>query len=118
MEVEALNARAHRYRATLLTQMERIQTLPGVEAVALRRRCRSPEHQTGRSCRSSRVEPRERLQAGIRRVSPGYADAVRLRLLAGRFFAERDDAGNPRVAVVSESFAREAFGGEPASDGA
>ena len=52
--------------------------------------------------------------ASIRTVSPGYAEALRLRLRAGRFFTDRDTAGSPRVAVVSESFAREAFRGEPA----
>ena len=59
-------------------------------------------------------DPRDVRMASIRTVSPGYAEALRLRLRAGRFFTDRDTAGSPRVAVVSESFAREAFRGEPA----
>jgi putative ABC transport system permease protein len=46
-------------------------------------------------------------------VSADYADVVRLRLRAGRFITDRDTASGSHVAVVSESFAREAFGGEP-----
>ena len=46
-------------------------------------------------------------------MSPGYADVMRLPLLAGRFFTAADAANAPRVAVCSESFARAAFGGEP-----
>ena len=50
----------------------------------------------------------------MRTVDPGYADVMRLRVRDGRFLAETDGPGSPRVAVASESFARAAFGGEPA----
>ena len=50
----------------------------------------------------------------MRTVDPGYAEVMRLRLRDGRFLAEADGPGSPRAAVVSESFARAAFGGEPA----
>ncbi len=116
-ELEAMNAREQRFTQTLLMQMERVRNLPGVEAVALASQMpfgvdgARPLHVVGRPAPS---EPQERLMAGIRMVSPGYTEVVRLRVLAGRFFTERDTAGSPRVAVVSEAFAREAFGGEPA----
>lgn len=116
-ELAAMMVAAHRFRETLLTQVDRIGNLPGVEAVALTSQMPLSGSESRPIGVAGRPPPHglgERLQAGIRRVSPGYADVVRLRLLAGRFFTERDAAGSPRVAVVSESFARQAFGGEPA----
>ena len=55
--------------------------------------------------RPASSDPRERLQAGIRRVIPGYADAVRLRLLAGGFFAEGDDDPRAVVFVLRDALA-------------
>ncbi len=42
----------------------------------------------------------------FRRVSPGYFDAMRIRVLRGRAFRPTDGETSPLVAVVSESFAR------------
>ena len=117
-EIEALTAAARSRAATLLMQLDRIANLPGVESVALSsgmpidpapsvRRFGVAGHPLARDWR-------EQPQAGIRKVSPAYADVVGLRLRAGRFFTDRDGSGSQRVAVVSESFARAAFGGEPA----
>lgn len=41
-----------------------------------------------------------------RRVSPGYFDAIRVAMLAGRTFNDGDRAGTPGVAIVNESAAR------------
>ena len=117
-EIEAMNAAARSATETLLARLERIAILPGVEAVALS--SSMPLNRTGAvrpfavAGRPAPADPRERLEARILDVSPDYADVVRLRLQAGRFFTDRDRTGSPRVAVVSESFARAAFGGEPA----
>ena len=116
-EVQELNAAARRASETLLARLERVAALPGVDAVALSSRGPldpGPSLPIEVAGRPAPTDPRGRLQAGIRTVSPGYADVMRLRLQAGRFFTDRDTAGSPRVTVVSESFAREAFGGEPA----
>jgi predicted permease len=43
-------------------------------------------------------------------VSPGYMQAARTSLLAGREFSWSDDTNAPRVAVINETFARRAFG--------
>ncbi|MGA8038186.1 MAG: ABC transporter permease [Candidatus Acidiferrales bacterium] len=43
-------------------------------------------------------------------VSPGYFEAARTTLLAGRAFTWNDDKNAPRVAVVNEEFARRIFG--------
>jgi len=42
----------------------------------------------------------------FRRVSPGYFQTMRIRVLRGRVFAPTDTDTTPPVAVVSESFAR------------
>jgi predicted permease len=43
-------------------------------------------------------------------ISPGYFDAARTALLAGRAFTWHDDKNSPRVAVVNREFARRIFG--------
>jgi predicted permease len=50
----------------------------------------------------------------FRRVSPGYFEAMRVRLIRGRVFQENDGDSSPQVAVVSEAFARQYWpGGDP-----
>ena len=43
---------------------------------------------------------------GVHRASPGYIGALRVPLLAGRWFTEQDTAGTTRVAVINETMAR------------
>ena len=47
----------------------------------------------------------------VRRASPGYLRAVGLRLVAGRWFTDRDGEGALRVVVVNETMARSYWGG-------
>jgi putative ABC transport system permease protein len=42
--------------------------------------------------------------------SPDYLRAMRIRLLAGRYFTDRDTRDAPRVAIVDESLVRKLFG--------
>ena len=44
-------------------------------------------------------------------ATPGYFSAMRIPLLRGRLFDERDDEGAPRVAIVGESAARRLWPG-------
>ena len=60
------------------------------------------------------ADPLDLPQAPINFVSPGYFDAMRLRLRSGRVFTSLDRAEGPPVLVLSETLAREIFGGEPA----
>jgi predicted permease len=46
-----------------------------------------------------------------RYVSPGYFALLRMRPVAGRLFTATDRGGGPLVAVVSETFARQIYGG-------
>ena len=115
-EVAALNVRVRRSTEALLMRIERIANLPDVRAVALTTRppLFGGSRRIGVVGRPASSDPRDDVRADVRSVSPGYADLIGLPLLSGRFFTARDAAGSPRVAVVSESFAREVFGGEPA----
>ena len=44
-------------------------------------------------------------------VTPGYAEAMRLRLKEGRFFNERDTTGGERAAIVNQEFVRQFLAG-------
>jgi ABC-type antimicrobial peptide transport system permease subunit len=46
-------------------------------------------------------------------VTPGYAEALRLRLRDGRFFDDRDVAGGPRAMIVNEEFVRQYLSSAP-----
>jgi predicted permease len=48
--------------------------------------------------------------AATYKISPGYFDAARTALLAGRFFTWHDDKNSPRVAIVNRTFAIRIFG--------
>ena len=117
-EMDSQNAAVRQATETLRVQMERIENLPGVAAVALSsgRPLNSadsnrPIHVAGRPGPS---DSREEGWTGVRRVGPGYADVMGLRLQAGRFLADSDGPGSARVAVVSQSLARTVFRGTPA----
>jgi putative ABC transport system permease protein len=56
--------------------------------------------------------PSERERAGIRLVTEGYFDLMRIPLRSGRFFTDRDRAGAPLVCIVNASMARR-FEGDP-----
>ena len=61
-----------------------------------------------------RPRPGEELDAIMRGVSPDYFRTLGIRILRGRGFSAADVTGAPRVAIVNEGLAREAFGeGDP-----
>ena len=49
-------------------------------------------------------------RADIRMATPGYFDVLRMTLRRGRAFTDADDERAPRVVVVNETLARQAFG--------
>ncbi len=51
--------------------------------------------------------PGEEPSTTVSMVTPGYFDAMRVPLRAGRWFDERDDAEAPAVAIVNETLARQ-----------
>jgi predicted permease len=45
-------------------------------------------------------------------IWPGYFDLMRIALIEGRDFADRDDSQSPLVAIINETFARRFFRGQ------
>jgi putative ABC transport system permease protein len=50
--------------------------------------------------------------ASIRMATPGYFGTLGLPVMAGREFTDRDDADAPRVVIVNQTLARNAWGAE------
>ena len=108
-----------RFHDALLEGLTRVSALPDTAAVGLSSGLPLAPGGGGRAIvrvagQPPPSDPREAPQLHIRYVSPGWFDVLRLRLRAGRLLTGRDDAGSPKVLVVNEALAREAFGAEPA----
>lgn len=96
--------------------VDRIEALPGVSAASLSLYglLSGSQRILGATVDGYAARPDEDTRVQELRVTPRYFDVVGTRLVSGRTFDERDRAGAPRVAIVSESFARRFFGGGPA----
>ena len=98
--------------------LQRITALPGVEAAgaAGTRPIRDkvgnawPFELEGQSQDESRLNPFTNLED----VTPGYFAAMKIRLLRGRTFTERDDLRTPGVVVVSRTMAERCWPGQDA----
>jgi len=60
------------------------------------------------------AKPGEDMNPWFNHVSPGFFEALRIPIYAGRDFTDRDVIGAPKVAIVNEKFARHYFGNAPA----
>jgi predicted permease len=90
--------------------LRRTTAIPGVQAAALSyglpmRRQATPIVVAGAAGAARPTAAPSMIYAG-----PGFFDTLRIPLLYGRVFDERDRAGTPSVAVVSETMARGYFG--------
>ncbi len=95
--------------------LERVNGLPGVESAGLVNflplipaRLVIGIAVRGRPMRSQDSES-SRMRADVRIVSPGYFQAMSIRLLQGRDFQDRDRAGQPSVVLINDSLARQYF---------
>ncbi|MCP4657342.1 MAG: ABC transporter permease [bacterium] len=61
-------------------------------------------------------DPDEVLQTNHRVISPGVMEAMKMRLVEGRFFTEQDRWGSEWVVIVSETLARNAWPDQNALD--
>lgn len=57
-------------------------------------------------------DPGTEPESNCRPVTPEYFQTMGVRLLEGRLFTERDDAGAPGVTIINEAMARQFFLGE------
>jgi predicted permease len=54
----------------------------------------------------------ENMSVRVNPIWPGYFDLMRIGLIEGRDFTERDDNQSPSVAIINETFARRYFRGQ------
>jgi putative ABC transport system permease protein len=95
--------------------LERVAAVPGVRAAAGATSTPYSDHFTTRpfAIEGRPPAPGRTSEAAYQAVSANYFETMRVPLVAGRRIEERDTAGAPRVAVVSQRLARQWFpGGE------
>jgi predicted permease len=93
--------------------LDRVRALPGVIAAGSIGRLPMDGGNSGSwYYRADRPEPApsERPGGDVSIVSPGYFQAMGIRLLRGRDFDSRDRIGSPHVAILNLSAARSLFG--------
>jgi putative ABC transport system permease protein len=93
---------------------ERIGALPGVQAVGAVARppLTGSGPQTPYAYNAETEQKWESISADWRPVTPGYFPAIGTRLAAGRFFTRTDDSEHPRVVIVDETLAQQAWPNE------
>jgi predicted permease len=103
----------HQQAAFFREVRERVQALPGVETAALVSDIPLGGGTNGGFLIEGREYPRGKEPFAEKRIaSPGYFEALRIPVLAGRVFNERDIAGAPPVVVVNQALAQRYFPGE------
>ena len=96
---------------------ERLRSTPGVESAG---GITFLPHGSSSSSGSFQIEGAAPLPTGVYRIArrqsanPDYFRAMRIPVIAGRAFDDRDGPDAPRVAVISESLAKRYFPGEDA----
>ncbi|HUX35153.1 MAG TPA: ABC transporter permease [Gemmatimonadaceae bacterium] len=93
---------------------ERVRALPGVQAAGFVRQLplASTIGDAGVAIEGRPVPPGEHgRSADWQVVSPGYFEAMRMRLVRGRLFTAADGPGSVPVVAVNEALAREYFAG-------
>ena len=93
----------------------RVREVPGVESAALVRAV--PFSGNGGTIGyvvegHPPADPASPPQALFHLVTPGYFSTMRIPILKGRDFTDRDDLQTPLVAVINDTFAKRAFPGE------
>ena len=92
---------------------ERAQALPGVQTAGLVSDIPLGGGSNGGVAIEGREYPPGKEPFAEKRIaSPGYFGVLRIPILAGRVFNERDIAGAPAVVVVNQAFAQSYFPGE------
>lgn len=94
--------------------LENVRRTPGVTSVSLSRVPVLTGDASSRTIQVQGYEPKpdENMNPWTNEVAPDYFRTMRMPLVAGREFTERDAQGAPLVAIVNETFARYYFGQE------
>ena len=100
------------------TVVERLESTPGVSAAAYAKQLPLVAlRDTLRVARTPGAGAPGTQGADARFVSRQYFNTLGVRVLAGRGFAQGDDAGQPKVLVINESLAKREFGDAAAAVG-
>lgn len=100
---------ASQARNTLEEIRRRIAALPGIESAILSRGV--PMESADVPIAIDGTDPSAKpLIAGTMWAGPGFFETMRIPVLYGRVFDERDNGEAPRVAVINETMARQFFG--------
>jgi predicted permease len=99
--------------------LEALRARPSVEAAFVSKLPLTPGAGTNGLIPEGRtIDPQNPLksviQTDLQIVTPGYFETLRLPLRAGRYLAESDRRGAPKVMVINEELARLAFSGQNA----
>jgi putative ABC transport system permease protein len=107
---------AEQIRSYYQQMLEKIEAIPGVKKAAAMTGvpARGPSFGRGFSIVGQPPgNPAERRGAAFQMVTPGYFDALGVRVIKGRSIDEHDTAGSTRVALINQRFANRFF---PAAD--
>jgi predicted permease len=106
--------RAERMPAMQRRMIETLETIPGVESVALNDNVPLGDGSSDTTIYADTTTDLRPANAAahpiVYDISPGYFHAAGTALLTGRDFTWLDDQNSPRVAVVNPEFARRLFG--------
>jgi putative ABC transport system permease protein len=104
---------ADQIRSYYQQMLEKIEVVPGVRKAAAMTGvpARGPSFGRGFSIVGQPINPSERRGAGFQMVTPGYFEALGIRVIKGRTIDEHDTANSMRVAMVNERFAKRFFSG-------
>ncbi len=91
--------------------LERLRSLPGVEAVADTNLIPLSGSAWNNNVWTDGSDGQRKLETQFSRISPDYFKTLGTPLLAGRDFGAQDAANAPKVAIVNQSFARKLFDG-------
>ncbi len=107
------HSRVESFQTNLL---ERARHLPGVTAAGLTAALPLSlfGNRSGIAIEGYAPQPYEDMEVGRGAVSPGYLAALELPVLQGRAFSDLDRGNAPKVALVSEAFARRYWPGQQA----
>jgi predicted permease len=95
---------------------KRVEALPGVRSAAFASEMPLMDSRQSRGPVVKEGEPDPPPNQGVisecSLVTPKYFETLRMPLVRGRDFTDRDDLNAPRVVVVNQAFARRFYGGE------
>jgi len=97
--------------------IERLRTLPGVEAASIGNWLPLGPDNNGTTIHVEGYVPQyanERIEIGYTIAGPGYFETMQTPLVEGRGFSVTDDEKSPRVIVVNETLARRFWPGQSA----